>query len=137
MIDVKTSEETILADKETREHYMNRLDVLDKVKQVLLIPEMECLTIRQVADYFEVDIDTLKKCYKRNETEINTDGVVLKTPADIANELKGQDVPLVKTQTKLIVNFDNNVTLEIPNRGIRVFSKRAVLRIAMLLRIVR
>ena len=41
MTEIKTSnEEQMLTNKETREHYMNRLDVLDKVKQVLLIPEM-------------------------------------------------------------------------------------------------
>lgn len=126
--------ENLIETKVLRDEVIHRTEVLDKVKQLFLIPKMECMTIRQVADYFEVDIDTLKKCYKRNEAEINSDGVIFKTPADIVKELKGQDVPLVKTQTKLIINLDGNITLEIPNRGIRVFSKRAVLRIAMLLR---
>ena len=102
------------------------------------------MTIRQVADYFEVDIDTLKKCYKRNEDEINNDGVMLKMPADFKEIFKGTTCPLKVTSCafkdfkqehgKLIVNLDESTTLEIPNRGIRVFSKRAVLRIAMLLR---
>lgn len=111
-----------------------RTEVLDKVKKLLLIPEMNCMTIRQVADYYEVDIDTLKKCCKRNKDEIILDGVVTKTPRVFKDLLKGQDVPLVQNQTNLVIQIDDNTRLEIPNRGIKCFSKRAVLRIGMLLR---
>lgn len=138
MTEAKTNnDEQMLMNKEIRERYMNRLDVLNKTKQIFLIPEMECMTIRQVADYFEVDIDTLKKCYTRNENEINNDGVTFKKPTDFKEIFKGTSCPLKdfkQKKGKLIVNLDENTTLEIPNRGIRVFSKRAILRIAMLLR---
>lgn len=149
MVNVK--EELILDDKSIREKCIERTEVLDKVKKLLLIPQMECMTIRQVAEYYEVDIDTLKKCYKRNSTEIEADGVVTKTPTifkeffkgtgcTVKNDeefLKGTTCPfknLEQKNGKLIVQIDDNTRLEIPNRGIKCFSKRAILRIGMLLR---
>lgn len=149
--DTKVTEETMLDDKQAREKYISRVEVLDKVKKLLLIPEMECMTIRQVADYYEVDIDTLKKCYRRNSLEIEADGVTTKTPANfkeifkptkcrLKNDkeiFKGTSCPfkdLEQKHGKLIAQIDDNTRLEIPNRGVKCFSKRAILRIGMLLR---
>lgn len=126
--------ESMVDNYDLRNELIARTEVLDKVKKLLLIPEMNCMTIRQVADYYEVDIDTLKKCCKRNKDEIILDGVVTKTPRVFKDLLKGQDVPLVQNQTNLVIQIDDNTRLEIPNRGIKCFSKRAVLRIGMLLR---
>lgn len=126
--------ESMVDNHDLRNELIARTEVLDKVKKLLLIPEMNCMTIRQVADYYEVDIDTLKKCCKRNKDEIILDGVVTKTPRVFKDLLKGQDVPLVQNQTNLVIQIDGNTRLEIPNRGIKCFSKRAVLRIGMLLR---
>lgn len=44
MVNVK--EELILDDKSIREKCIERTEVLDKVKKLLLIPQMECMTIR-------------------------------------------------------------------------------------------
>lgn len=126
--------ESMVDNHDLRNELIARTEVLDKVKKLLLIPEMNCMTIRQVADYYEVDIDTLKKCCKRNKDEIILDGVVTKTPRVFKDLLKGQDVPLVQNQTNLVIQIDDNTRLEIPNRGIKCFSKRAILRIGMLLR---
>ena len=126
--------ESMVDNHDLRNELIARTEVLDKVKKLLLIPEMNCMTIRQVADYYEVDIDTLKKCCKRNKDEIILGGVVTKTPRVFKDLLKGQDVPLVQNQTNLVIQIDDNTRLEIPNRGIKCFSKRAVLRIGMLLR---
>lgn len=126
--------ESMVDNHDLRNELITRTEVLDKVKKLLLIPEMNCMTIRQVADYYEVDIDTLKKCCKRNKDEIILDGVVTKTPRVFKDLLKGQDVPLVQNQTNLVIQINDNTRLEIPNRGIKCFSKRAVLRIGMLLR---
>lgn len=149
MVNVK--EELILDDKSIREKCIERTEVLDKVKKLLLIPQMECMTIRQVAEYYEVDIKVLQKCWERNRVEIEADGVVTKTPT-IFKEIfkptrcllknddkifKGTTCPFKDFEQqhgKLIVQIDDNTRLEIPNRGIKCFSKRAILRIGMLLR---
>lgn len=155
--------ESMVDNHDLRNELIARTEVLDKVKKLLLIPEMNCMTIRQVADYYEVDFDTLRKCYMRNRLEIDTDGVVTKTPTIFKEIFKGTSCPIkdekdfnrttcsvkdeeISNKTncpiknfeqqhgKLIVQIDDNTRLEIPNRGIKCFSKRAVLRIGMLLR---
>lgn len=120
-----------------RNELIARTEVLDKVKKLLLIPEMNCMTIRQVADYYEVDVDTIKRCCQRNRTEIEGDGVVNKTPKIFKEILKGTTCSVKNFEQKngkLAIQIDDNTRLEIPNRGIKCFSKRAILRIGMLLR---
>ena len=55
------NEQTIMDYRQVREEYIDRVDVLDKVKNLLVIPAMECMTMKQVADYYEVDIHTIQK----------------------------------------------------------------------------
>lgn len=126
--------ESMVDNHDLRNELIARTEVLDKVKKLLLIPEMNCMTIRQVADYYEVDIDTIKRCCQRNRTEIEGDGVANKTSKVFKDLLTEQNVPLVQNRTNLVIQIDDNTRLEIPNRGIKCFSKRAVLRIGMLLR---
>lgn len=126
--------ESMVDNHDLRNELIARTEVLDKVKKLLLIPEMNCMTIRQVADYYEVDIDTIKRCCQRNRTEIVGDGVANKTPKVFKDLLTEQDVQLVQNRTNLVIQIDDNTRLEISNRGIKCFSKRAVLRIGMLLR---
>lgn len=126
--------ESMVDNYDLRNELIARTEVLDKVKKLLLIPEMNCMTIRQVADYYEVDVDTINRCCQRNRTEIVGDGVANKTPKVFKDLLTEQDVQLVQNRTNLVIQIDDNTRLEIPNRGIKCFSKRAVLRIGMLLR---
>lgn len=126
--------ESMVDNHDLRNELIARTEVLDKVKKLLLIPEMNCMTIRQVADYYEVDVDTIQRCYQRNRTEIVGDGVANKTPKVFKDLLTEQDVQLVQNRTNLVIQIDDNTRLEIPNRGIKCFSKRAILRIGMLLR---
>lgn len=126
--------ESMVDNHDLRNELIARTEVLDKVKKLLLIPEMNCMTIRQVADYYEVDIDTINRCCQRNRTEIEGDGVANKTPKVFKDLLNEQDVQLVQNRTNLVIQIDDNTRLEIPNRGIKCFSKRAILRIGMLLR---
>ena len=126
--------ESMVDNHDLRNELIARTEVLDKVKKLLLIPDMNCMTIRQVADYYEVDVDTIKRCCQRNRTEIEGDGVANRTPKVFKDLLTEQNVPLVQNRTKLVIQIDDNTRLEIPNRGIKCFSKRAVLRIGMLLR---
>lgn len=129
--------ESMVDNHDIRNELIARTEVLDKVKKLLLIPEMNCMTIRQVADYYEVDIDTIKRCCQRNRTEIEGDGVATKTPTIFKEILKGTSCTVKNFEQqngKLVIQIDDNTRLEISNRGIKCFSKRAILRIGMLLR---
>lgn len=125
--------DNFIEQKSLRDECVDRVEVLEKVKGLLLIPYFECMTIKQVAEYYEVDRDIINKCYQRNQAEIDNDGVVLRTPKAF-NELSGQDVQLVRGRNKAVLDLGDGVTIEIPNRGTKCFSKRAVMRVGMLLR---
>ena len=125
------NETRLIEQKDLRNQYINRIDVLDKVKKLLLIPDGEVATMKMVADYYEVDNKTIEKCYYRNKDEIAADGTCIKSAKDF---LLRQNVGVNRGQGKITLSFDNDVTIVVPNVGFRVFSKRAVLRIGMLLR---
>lgn len=136
MTNAKITAETFLNDKELREQTMERVEVLDKVKQLFLIPELECMTGKQVADYFEVDPETIKKQYQRNRDEFDSDGAHTKQLSAFKN-LGGTRCPfknMAQQNGKMIITLDDDTRLEIPNHGIKCYPKRAVLRMGMLLR---
>ncbi len=136
MTNTKITAESFLDSKELREQAMNRIEVLNKVKQLFLIPELECMTVKQVADYFEVDSDTIKKQYQRNQDEFDSDGTCIKTLSDFRS-LSGTSCPSLKTAQRrgfLEITLADNTTLSIPNCGIKCYPKRAILRMGMLLR---
>lgn len=122
----------LIEKKELRDQVADRIEVLNKVKKLFLIPEWEMMTIRQVADYYGVEVDILRVLYSRNKNEIDNDGTTLKSYKDF---LALQDVTVKKQiPGKTIIQLSDNTILEIPRFGIRCFSKRAILRIGMLLR---
>ena len=129
--------DNMVDNKELRQKYIERTEILDKVKALMLIPQLDMVTIHQVAEFYEVDTTVINKCLLRNSDEIYSDGVLLKKPRDIGKIRKGTKClfPEVgKTANSTTYQIADNVTIVIPNRGIRCFSKRAVLRIGMLLR---
>lgn len=134
MIDSKITEEEIVSNKTYRDKTINNVDVLDKVKKLFLIPELDVMTMRMISDYYEADIEAIKKCYQHNCDEINSDGVCHKNCYDLETLLKGNNVPLERNSHTIIANLSEQVKIEFSNRGLKVFSKRAVLRFGMLLR---
>ena len=48
--------------------------------------------------------------------------------------LKGQNVSFQKERNKAILTYDNGITFSVTNRGLKVFPRRAILRVGMLLR---
>lgn len=136
MINEKITADSFLDNKELREEAKARTEVLDKVKQLFLIPEMECMTSKQVADYFEVELTTIQQQYQRNQDEFDGDGVFIKKPSDFSTSklTSSQFRKIEQQRTALVITLNNNTELIIPNRGIRCFPKRAILRMGMLLR---
>lgn len=129
--------DNMVDNKKLRQRYIDRVEILDKVKALMLIPKLEMVTIHQVANFYEVDVSVINKCLLRNSDEIYADGVALKKPRDFGKMRKGTKClfPEVgKTANSTTYQIADNITVVIPNRGIRCFSKRAVLRIGMLLR---
>lgn len=122
----------LVEDEAVREQYMDRVDVLDKVKKLLLLPELDMATTRQVADFYEVKIDSVAKLVMRNREELDSDGMYILTRKEIA--LKGQDVRIENTPQVTTITDDLGGKHKFSNRGSRVFPRRAILRVGMLLR---
>lgn len=122
--------------KSLRDKMMDRLDVLDKVKEIFMIPALEKISIKQVADFYELDSETVRKCFQRNRTEIEEDGVSKETPKTLRENVDlrvGHNVPFVVSKNGVTISYDGG-DVYIPNCGTHFFSKRAVLRFGMLLR---
>ena len=130
----KTNAETespLLDNRQLRDKCVGRFEVLDRVKVLLLIPEMETMTVQQVADYYEVSQEAIKLVTMRHSDELESDGAKIEK---MENFLKLQDVTFQKERNKAILTYPNGMTFTVTNRGLRVFPRRAILRIGMLLR---
>ena len=130
---VNTQIDNMVDNKEERQKYIDRVEVLEKVKKLFLIPQLDMMTARQIADFYEVEMNTIQICYQRNKKEIDPDGMIVKKPLDFANFSKCTSCTFRKESGLIVIGFDGG-EIRVPNKGIRCFSKRAVLRFGMLLR---
>lgn len=129
------NQENLINLKEERDKAIHRIDVLDKVKHLLLIPHTEVSNIKQVAEFYGVEEKTVEKVYKRHITELKEDGLKnVSLKEFIANFLNRQNVGIENVKGKSIITFQDGKQTEYPNRGMLLFPKRAILRIGMLLR---
>lgn len=120
-------------DKALREQVAGRIEVLDKVKELLLLPELEMMTTQQVAGYYEVPTKTINNCYVENRDEVSLDGALKFHPRDIIERFP--DIQeTVKSRGYKEFRLSEDVVLRVPNAGIILYPKRAILRIGMLLR---
>lgn len=131
MEEIRRTQEDLIVSKESREKYIERFDVLEKVKRLLLLPGTELATVKQVAEYYQVGEKAIKTIYNRHKDELESDGVYIKK----YNEFLSLQNESLKTMAgKTDIYFFDGTILTVPNRGLRVFPKRAILRIGMLLR---
>lgn len=131
--DVIEDFDNLIDNKKLRDENIQHIEVLNKVKELIMLPELNLMTTEQIATYYEVPVSTVKNCYNCNKDEINEDGTCLKTP----NDFRKSDYPTSKTLKQAgTVFFDlpDNTTIKVNNRGLRCFTQRAVLRFGMLLR---
>lgn len=121
-------DDKILRDKSV-EHY----EVLEKVKELLLIPNAKWATQKQVAEYYEVGEKAIETIYSRHKDELESDGVSLKSYKEFLN-IQNEGLEISYVVGKTIFTFANGNELTVPNRGLKVFPRRAILRVGMLLR---
>ncbi|QEL87079.1 hypothetical protein [Bacillus mycoides] len=103
-----------------RNEYAKRVEVLSKVGGLLLLPHLEMATTRQVAEFYEVSRYLINKVIKRNYDELKSDGLKYHKYSEVAEKVSGHDV--------------NLLSHGVSYRGTYLFTRRAVLRLGMLLR---
>jgi len=123
------NEEQLINDRELRDSLAERYDVLEKVKELLLIPNAEFSTIKQVAAFYEVGEEAIKSIVNRNDDEFISDGL---------RRLNRQDTHAFllscKLQPKSIRGGLKVEDIIFNNRSNTLLPRRSILRIGMLLR---
>ncbi|MEU0069115.1 restriction endonuclease [Streptomyces sp. NPDC006332] len=115
------NESALLESKSLRGSVLERTDVLDKVKSLSLLPDGMHVTTAMVATYFDVTIEVIRQLTKRHREELDVNGMTV---------LRGSDLQKFES---------DNVSLSLGSypqarRSLTIYSRRAVLNIAMLLR---
>ena len=130
----------LLENKELREEAMenikDRLDLLEKVKDIVTLPFGELHTLEEVAKYYEVTKEAILNINRRNEDELLQDGYKVYSKEDIKNLLTNDW--LVKTKRGgfdvIRANSGNDeIIFSGSNKGVGLFTTRSVLRLGMLL----
>lgn len=116
----KVNTEEIIVTKEEREALIERVEVLQKVKDLLLLPNMEMATTKQVADFYEVSHEVVKDIIRNHREELESDGFIKLSFPNIKEEVKIDNLSLLSSGVSY--------------RGANVFPCRAILRVGMLLR---
>lgn len=110
-------EAVMLESRTMRGGLADRVEVLDKVKALLLLPDGLHITARMVADYFEVGEKAVNSLVQRHRAELTEHGYTVVRGADLQGFL----------------NFNLKLR-NVPGAGLGIYPRRAVLCIAMLLR---
>ena len=107
----------LIENKNVREKMISNVSVLEKVKDLLLLGDSEFATLQQVAEYYEVSKQAIESIKNRNKEELINNG--MKTFSN--KEIKALNI--------------QDEWFKIPNRGMILFNKRAILNVGMLLTI--
>ncbi|PEW44080.1 hypothetical protein CN431_13465 [Bacillus cereus] len=106
-----------------RNAFINRIDVLNKVGQLLLLDGLQMATARQIAAFYEAPLKTIETIYTRHKDELTSDGMIL---------YKGAQLDPYRCNLQ---NEGDKITgISRKTRHAYIFPKRAILRIGMLLR---
>ena len=131
----KKNEMDFVNNIELRNQYMERTEVLNKVKELFLLPKLQMMTTQQVADYYGVDKPVVDRIVQRNREEIVSDGITSISVSELVEVLHEQDVHAKQYRGYKEIELGDGVTMRLPNFGVtNMFPKRAILRIGMLLR---
>ena len=132
------AENKLIDDSALRDELMDKVDILEKVKELIVMPNTDVTTVKQVAAYYEVDEEAISSLQKRNKKELSKNGYRLYRQKEVIEILNVQSEQLNKVIeivpmrgiTDVIID---NMKIRVPSRGLRLFSRRSVLNVGMLL----
>ncbi|MEV4558816.1 hypothetical protein AB0K51_17745 [Kitasatospora sp. NPDC049285] len=126
-------EAALLESRTLRSGLCSRTEVLDEVKALVLLPDGLHVTTRMVADYFQVGDTAVYALVRRHRAELESNGYTVHKPVDnSANQT-------CKMQVWQVSDSEGGES-PVSDRpqgggsGIALYSRRAVLNVAMLLR---
>ena len=123
------NETQFISDRHLRDKNVSRFDVLEKVKDLLLISGTDYAVLSQVADYYEVGLEAIASLVKDNREELLEDGLINATGVE-TKEILGKF-------SKDFANQRGYFTcdgIKFNHRNNLLFTRRSILRVGMLLR---
>ena len=123
----------LLNNKNEREIIMNeeRLDILDKVKELVFMKGTEYMTTQMVADYYNVPEGTIKTVITRHREELTKNGFNKYSKDEILRKFHCE-TNVKQERTRCIVTIEGEEII-INNTGLNLFNKRSILNVGMLL----
>lgn len=131
---VSVTEEDLIGKKELRDQYIDRLDILEKVKALFLIPEVNLMSTGMVAKFFDVPVDTIKSVYKNNSEEVDSDGVKRLKASEIFDGSMNDLSNFQRVPGGVITTCADGQKFQLTNRDSIYYTPRSIMRLAMLLR---
>lgn len=125
-------EKDFIESKQLRESSLGRIEVLDKVKEVILLPYGEVATSKQVAEYFEAGDEAINSLVKRNREELESNGMTNVKRTDLNDVFESKYWTFKSGKGKTVAECEGH-SLNVTNKGLTIFTRRAILNVAMLL----
>lgn len=124
----------LIEKQDIRESVIDRTEVLDKVGDLLLLPNTEYATTEQVANYFGVTYQAIETIVSRHRDELEKYGLKYLQQHEVIEAIsKNNDLTDVIKHQGYIEITTGDSSIIIANRGARLFSKPAILKIAFYL----
>ncbi len=123
--------DSFIEDKGLRSKYLNKLNVLEKVKELITLPNTELMTTKMVAEWYDVSEKLIQWHIMQNKDELTENGLKV-IEKDELKEFKRKLTSLVElgqSQSPL-----DQFGIGLRAKSLTILSKRAILNLGMLLR---
>ncbi len=118
-------ESALLESRTLRDSVTGRVHALDKVKVLATLPDDLHVTTQMAAEYFEVELEAVKKVTQRHRAELTANGMVV---------LRGRELRTYQRDTMSLYVDNPEESYPQAITHLTLLSRRAVLNLAMLLR---
>ena len=120
---------------EQRNKYINKVSVIDKVKPIYSINNCGYFTLQQLADYFEVKVNTLRKIIQRHIKEFELDNPKLLSKEELIVMFEKEKNVVIREHRYglTIESSEPKVSITVAHNGVKLLSKNSLLRLAMFL----
>ncbi|MER7042226.1 hypothetical protein [Streptomyces microflavus] len=119
------TEVALLESRALRVEQMGRVDILDKVKSLVMLPDGIHVRTEDVARYFEVSTEVVKKVTQRHREEVTENGLKL---------LRGSELQVFHRDMLSLWKGGKEESYPQAATRLTLYTRRTVLNVAMLLR---
>ncbi|MGW3933436.1 hypothetical protein ACWECC_35975 [Streptomyces microflavus] len=119
------TEVALLESRALRVEQMGRVDILDKVKSLVMLPDGIHVRTEDVARYFEVSTEVVKKVTQRHREEVTENGLKL---------LRGSELQVFHRDMLSLWKGGEEESYPQAATRLTLYTRRTVLNVAMLLR---